>query len=48
MVPAKSHIEAISAKESTTKNIPKQTVKKSQMPPAVPPFIKERPTMLME
>jgi hypothetical protein len=41
-----SHIEAISASESTTKNMPTQTARKSQMAPAVPPFNNERLTML--
>ena len=41
-------IDAISAIESITKNIPKHTVKNIQIPPAVPPLFREMPMMLQE
>jgi hypothetical protein len=43
-----SYMEAISAKERTTKNMPMQVTRNIQMPPAVPPFIRDRETMLVE
>jgi|TARA_R110002003_G_scaffold805_9_gene21505 hypothetical protein len=41
-------IDAISAIESMTKNMPKHTVRNIQIPPAVPPLFKEIPMMLRE
>lgn len=38
-----SYIDAISAMDSITKNMPKQTVRNIQIPPAVPPLLKEMP-----
>jgi hypothetical protein len=40
-----TYIEAISAMDRTTKNIPTQTTRNIQIPPAVPPFIRERATI---
>ena len=39
-------MEAISAKDRTTKNMPKQVTRNIQILPAVPPFIKEREIIL--
>jgi hypothetical protein len=41
-------MDAISAIDSMTKNIPKHTVRNIQIPPAVPPLFKEIPMMLRE
>jgi hypothetical protein len=40
-----AHIDAISAIDSMTKNMPKQTVRNIQIPPAVPPLLKAIPIM---
>jgi hypothetical protein len=41
-----THIEAISAIESITKNMPKQTVRNIQMAPALPPLDSGIPIIL--
>jgi hypothetical protein len=38
-----TYIDAISAMDSMTKNMPKQTVRNIQIPPAVPPLLKAIP-----
>jgi hypothetical protein len=40
-----SYIDAISAMDNMTKNMPKQTARNIQIPPAVPPLLKEMPTI---
>jgi len=41
-------MEAISAIDKTTKNMPKQTTRNIQMPPAVPPFISDIAIILVK
>jgi hypothetical protein len=45
---AATHIDAISAKESVTKNMPKATTASIQMPPAEPPFKRAMPMLLQK
>jgi hypothetical protein len=47
-VAANPYIEAISAMESTVKNMPKQTIKNIQTAPAVPPFAKPKTPVLFQ
>jgi hypothetical protein len=39
-------MDAISAMESITKNMPKHTARNIQIPPAVPPLLSEMPMIL--
>jgi hypothetical protein len=45
---AATHIDAISAKESVTKNMPKATTASIQIPPAEPPFKRAMPMPLQK
>lgn len=41
-----AYIDAISAIESAMKNMPKQTIRNIQMPPAGPPLLSDIPMIL--
>jgi hypothetical protein len=44
---SRTDIDAISAMDSITKNIPKHTDRNIQMPPAVPPLVSDMPIILI-